>query len=88
MKDLKKLQILGDVHSVILSRRKGAPADIAKSLGISRSSFYYYLQELELMGAMIKYSRSGHCFFYEEEFKLKIVIETSELSRTIGGRNK
>lgn len=24
MKDLKKLQILGDVHSVILSRRKGS----------------------------------------------------------------
>lgn len=85
MKNLKKLEILGSVHNLILYRRKGNTAYLASSLGISRSSFYNYIQELKAMGAMIKYSRSGCCFYYEEEFKLKIVIETSELSRIIGG---
>ena len=86
MKNLKKLEILGSVHNLILSRRKGSTAYLASSLGISRSSFYNYIQELETMGAIIKYSRNGCYFYYEEEFKLKIVIETSELSRVIGGR--
>lgn len=86
MKNLKKLEILGEVHSLILSKKKGSASDLAKALGISRSSFYNYINELEAMGAIIKYSRTNRCFYYLEDFKLKIIIETNEMSHIVGGR--
>ena len=51
MKDLKQLQLLGGVHSMISSGKIGSISALASSLGISRSTLYIYIEELELLGA-------------------------------------
>jgi Predicted transcriptional regulator len=50
---LAKLTKLIDIHEQIRRKKTGTPAALAKKLGISERSLYYYIKELRKMGAPI-----------------------------------
>ncbi|UTW64789.1 hypothetical protein KFE94_08815 [bacterium SCSIO 12643] len=88
MNQLKELETLCAVHDVVRKRVKGTVSQIANHIGISRSCFYNYLERIKDMGGNVGYSRTSQCFYYENEFFLKVQIETSEMNYVIGGRKK
>lgn len=85
MRNIDELERLGRVHDIILKKRNGTPAELASYLGISRSCLYKYIDELKVLGADVAYSRNFGFFYYRNEFRLKILIETSEICQIIGG---
>lgn len=87
MKKLRELETLCTVHRAIKFRMFGSASEIADKIGLSRSCLYKYINEIENLGGEVSYSRSKHCFYYQNDFELKIKIETSEINRVFGGRN-
>jgi len=84
---IQKYNQLTKVHQLIKKQYKGTPDEIAGRLGISKSSMYRALEELEQLGAEYKYCRTCMCFKYTNSFKLKITIETNEMTQILGGQN-
>jgi transposase-like protein len=82
----KELETLCAVHDVIRKRARGTVSQIANQIGISRSCFYNYIEQIKDLGGDVEYSRSSQCFYYETEFFLKVKIETAEMNYVIGGQ--
>jgi len=59
-------------HKLIDKQATGTPDEFAALLKISRRHLYDIIEEFKIQGAKIKYSRTLHTFFYEEEFTVKI----------------
>jgi len=70
----KKVARLVDVHQLIKHEKTGSPNDFAKKLHISRSQLYNIKEELEDYGAVIKYSRKMHTFYYCNNFDLSETV--------------
>ncbi len=47
---IAKLTKLIDIHEQIRRKKTGTPVALAKKLGISERSLYYYIKELRKMG--------------------------------------
>lgn len=86
MNQLKELETLCAVHDVVRKRVRGTVTQIAHQIGISRSCFYNYLERIKEMGGNVGYSRTSQCFYYEEDFFLRVKIETNEMEYVIGGK--
>ena len=70
----------------------GSPKDCAAKLGISRSRFYEFLEELEILEIPVGYDRSLKSYYYSRSGKLKIgfedenkILNCIELRRINGG---
>jgi biotin operon repressor len=87
MRSLNELETLGNVHRLIKTKRMGSVNSIAKSIDISRSCLYKYIEEIETLGGEVKYSRQFQYFYYLNSFELKITIETNEMNQIYGGKN-
>jgi predicted DNA-binding transcriptional regulator YafY len=70
MKPLERITRLIEIHLLIKQKRTGTPAEIAKKFHVSRSQFYNIIDELKDYGAVIKYSRKHHTFYYENDFEI------------------
>lgn len=77
-----KLQIL---HSLIKKEKTGTPCSLSTKMHISRRTFFYMIDDLREMGAVIKYCRKRQTYCYEREFDLKIEYK---ISVTIDGNTK
>jgi predicted transcriptional regulator len=89
----KHIERISRLHKLIQAENTGQPDELAKRLGISRSSLYNMIDELKSYDAPIKYSRAGETFLYTKTFDLKIectlkVIENEENLRNISGGMK
>lgn len=73
------------LHKLILQKRGGTPDELASILGISRSCFFRYLEKLKILGAEFTYCRTCNCYKYTNDFKLKITLETHEMTKILGG---
>ena len=77
---MKKLfeyvDLIARVHTLIMSSNTGTPDVFAYKLGISRSSLYNLLEEIQSYGIEIAYSRTRQTFFYvyPERVEIKIMI--------------
>jgi len=67
------------MDKLIRQRRTGAPAELAKRLGISVSRLYVILDELKDRGAPIGYSRQSLTYYYEYEFSISISVRMETL---------
>jgi len=83
---VQKYSQLTKAHQLIKKQIKGTPEEIAKRIDLSKSSFYNYMEELKQLGAEIKYCRTCQCFKYTNDFKLKVTIETNEMTKVFGGQ--
>jgi len=83
---VQKYSQLTKAHQLIKKQIKGTPEEIAKRIDLSKSSFYNYMEELKQLGAEIKYCRTCQCFKYTNNFKLKVTIETNEMTKVFGGQ--
>lgn len=66
---LEKLVIL---EKLIRQGHTGTPDEIAERLSISRGTVYNIIEELNLQGVEIKYSRSRCTFYYKNDVFLDI----------------
>ena len=73
MNPFDKIARLVDMHKLIKQEKTGSPAEFAGKFHISRSQLYNIRDELDDYGAIIKYSRKQHTFYYDNDFEL---IET------------
>lgn len=83
---IQKYSQFAKAHHLIKKQYKGTPDEFASQLGVSKSSFYNYIEGLKQLGAEIKYCRTCQCFKYTNDFKLKITIETNEMTKIFGGQ--
>lgn len=82
---MKKITTLCAVHGAIKKRLKGSTSEIAAQVGISRSSFYHYIDQISNYGGEVSYSRTFRCFYYVTPFELKLEIEVDGMSQIFGG---
>lgn len=73
------------IHQMIESEKTGPSEVFAYKLGVSRSVLMEHLREMrEELNAPIKYCRKRETFYYQESFKLSIVI-SSGMDKIKGG---
>ena len=87
MRNLKELEILGNVHRIIKTKKSGCVRDLAKSIGISKSCFHKYVDQIKIMGGEIVYCRISQHYYYAKDFKLIISIETNSMKQIFGGNS-
>lgn len=75
----KYIERINLLDKLIRQRRTGAPAELAKRLGISASRLYVILDELKDRGAPIGYSRQLSTYYYEREFSISITVSVETL---------
>ena len=84
---LNKLKL---VDKYIKAGKTGSRDEFAKSLGLSKSQLYYYLDFLKEKGAEIEYCRKSRTYYYknivEVDVKLSVrVMEENELVKLNAG---
>ena len=60
------------MDELISGKRTGAPADLARKLGISERSVFSYLKFMKELGAPITYSRLRESYSYKTEGQFTI----------------
>ena len=84
---MKKIKTLCAVHNAIKRRLTGTTTEIANQVGLSRSAFYTYIDQITDHGGKVSYSRTSRCFYYEEEFDLKFEVSSEGMTKVFGGKN-
>jgi len=85
---MKKIKTLCAVHRAIKTQIKGSTTEIAEQVGLSRSCFYNYVEEIQNFGAEVNYSRIARCFSYQNPFNLKLEIDDDGMTQIFGGNKK
>jgi hypothetical protein len=67
------------MDSLISMMSTGTPAEFAEKLGIRRSTLFQSLQEMKVLGVDIRYSYNRQSYYYEDNRRIRIKVETSIL---------
>lgn len=73
-----KLRCLEHLDYLISHQVRGTPIQIAKRIGVSRSTLYEYLQILVYYGAKIAYDRHRQCFYYGKDGYCKLKFDDNK----------
>ena len=68
------VDLVARFHALVMSRTTGNPDAFACKLGISRSSLYNLIQEIESSGIEIAYSRAWQTFMYVYPERVEITL--------------
>jgi hypothetical protein len=90
MKAIEQLERLKKMNRLIKSERTGTPEEFAGKLGICQSHLFNLIEELKIMGAPIRYSRTRQTYFYTTEFEIKLqyslcFVKSNQLKQIFGG---
>lgn len=90
MKNLKSLERLQQLHTLIVNENTGTPEELSNLLGISKRSVHLLVEELKDYNASISYSRSRKTYYYCDDFDIRIsisvsVLQNSEITNIFGG---
>ena len=93
MKAIEQLERLKTINKLIKAERTGTPNEFAHFLGISERHLYKSIEEIEIMGLQVKYSRNRNTFYYESDEELEIIfslkiISNNKLKVIYGGTKK
>lgn len=72
------VDLIARFHSYVMSQMTGNPDTFAHKLGISRSSLYNLISEIQSYGIDIVYSRELETFRYLYPEKVEISIKISQ----------
>ena len=73
---IKYIERIKRIDTLIYLRATGTPEEFADRLGIRRSTLFQNLQELRDLGANIKYSYCRQTYYYADNRRIKINIES------------
>ena len=79
---IKYIERLQRMDSLISMMSTGTPEEFAEKLGIRRSTLFLSLQEMREMGADIKYSCFRQSYYYADNRRIKIKLESIFPDRT------
>ena len=65
------------MDSLIYMKATGTPEEFAEKLGLKRSTLFQSLQEMREMGVDIKYSFVRQTYYYADNRRIKIKLETT-----------
>jgi hypothetical protein len=79
------------MDSLIHMKATGTPEEFAEKLGLRRSTLFQSLQEMREMGVDIKYSFVRQTYYYADNRRIKIRLETTfseqvDTERIVSGR--
>ena len=79
------------MDSLIYMKATGTPEEFAEKLGLRRSTLFQSLQEMREMGVDIKYSFVRQTYYYADNRRIKIKLETTfseqvDTERIVSGR--
>jgi predicted DNA-binding transcriptional regulator YafY len=80
MKVFKFLDRISMLHKLVSRQRTGTPEELARSLGVSRTTLYELIDELRSRGAPIAYSKSTKTFFYRQPYDIKVTCTLRPLT--------
>jgi len=73
---VKYIDRLKRIDTLIFMKATGNPEEFAEKLGIKRSTLYQSLQEMRDMGVDIRYSCTRQSYYYADERRIRITVET------------
>jgi predicted DNA-binding transcriptional regulator YafY len=82
MKLFEYLDRINTMHKLVSRQRTGTPDELARSLGVSRTTLYELIDELRSRGAPIVYSKSAKTFFYRQPYDIAVTCTLKPLSCT------
>ncbi|HKK80135.1 MAG TPA: HTH domain-containing protein [Phaeodactylibacter sp.] len=74
MKVIAQLERLDRLSTLIRRKSTGPPDELARKLGVSRSTVFNLLNELECLGAEITYCRERRSYVFEVEITIKFEV--------------
>ena len=77
----KKLHRLLRLHLLIRRRATGTATCLADRLGVSRSTIFNYLDDLEALGAEIEFCPHRCSYVYQNNFCFWFGVRSSEIDR-------
>jgi biotin operon repressor len=87
MKVFEYLDRISMMHKLVSGQRTGTPEELARSLGVSRTSLYDLIDELKSRGAPITYSKSAKTFFYSQPYDIAVTCSIKPLTITEAKEN-
>ena len=72
----KYIERIKRIDALIFMKATGTPEEFAEKLGIKKSTLYQSLQEMRYMGVDIRYSCSRQSYYYADEHRIRISVET------------
>jgi hypothetical protein len=73
---IKYIERVRRMDSLISMMSTGTPEEFAEKLGIRRSTLFLSLQEMKGMGVDIKYSCNKQSYYYADNRRIKIKLES------------
>lgn len=92
VKILDVIERLSKIDALIRNKKTGNSTELAKTIRLSRSHVFNYLDYLKDMGVDIKYNKIARSYEYTGEFIPEIqsplrIVKRSELEKIEGGQN-
>ena len=75
---LEKLQLIERVDQLIRMKATGSANDLARKLGVSRSTVFEILDTMRIMGAEIEFCKYKKTYFYSKDKVLAIGFVTKD----------
>ena len=66
---------LNRINKLIQQEATGTPDEFAERIHLSRKQMYNILNLLTDYGAVIKYSRKNHTFYFSNDFNMEITVK-------------
>jgi len=93
MKAITQLERLKKMNRLIKTEHTGKPEEFARQLGVCQSHLFNLIDDLKIMGAPIRYSRTRQTYFYAKDFEIKLqyslcFVQQDQIKKIFGGRNK
>lgn len=76
MKVIAQLKRLDRLSNLIRRKATGPPSELARKLGVSRSTVFNLLRELEILGAEITYCKERRSYVYKVEVTIIFEVIT------------
>ncbi len=80
MKLFEYLDRISMMHKLVSRQKTGTPEELARHLGVSRTTLYELLDELRSRGAPITYSKSAKTFFYSQPYDIAVTCTLKPLT--------
>ena len=80
MKVFEYLDRISLLHKLVSGERTGTPEELARRIGVSRTTLYELIDELKSRGAPIEYSKSAKSFFYSQPYDIAVTCTLRPLN--------
>jgi hypothetical protein len=80
MKVFEYLDRISMMHKLVSRQKTGTPEELARQLGVSRTTLYELIDELRSRGVPLAYSKSAKTFFYRQPYDVAVTCSLRPLT--------